>query len=73
MITTTDGSAIQPGAGQPEITDAAFKEQLRSYLAQFSEGRKPIVALIRNADGSIDREKTLALPCYQGLVKTPES
>jgi len=65
---TADESAIQQGGIRTTGTDADFKEQLRAYLTHSSEGRKPIVALIRNGDGSIDREKTLALPCYQGRV-----
>jgi len=46
------------------MTDKEFKEKLRAYLAQFSGGRKPIVPLEKNPDGTIDREKTLALPCF---------
>lgn len=48
-------------------TDLEFTATLRSYLGQFSQSRKPIVPLIRNPDGTIDREKTLALPCYQNF------
>jgi len=46
------------------MTDQQFKEQLRDYLAQFSGGRKPIVPLVSNSDGTINRERTLAMPCY---------
>jgi hypothetical protein len=49
------------------MTDAEFKARLTTYLAQFAEGHKPIVPLIKNADGTINREETLALPCYQNI------
>lgn len=45
-------------------TDSEFIARLTAYLAQFSEGQPPAVPLFKNDDGSIDREKTLALPCY---------
>jgi hypothetical protein len=45
-------------------TDSEFISRLTAYLAQFSEGQQPMVPLFRNDEGSIDREKTLALPCY---------
>jgi hypothetical protein len=46
------------------MTDAEFTASLAAYLAQFSEGPEPMVPLFKHDDGSIDREKTLALPCY---------
>ena len=49
------------------MTDAEFKARLTTYLAQFSEGQKPIIPLFEKADGSIDRNKTLALPCVSGF------
>ena len=52
------------------MTDADFTATLTAYLAQFSEGHQPIVPLFRNDDGSIDRDKTLALPCYLNLART---
>jgi hypothetical protein len=45
-------------------TDTEFVAALTVYLAQFSEGESPEVPLFRKDDGSIDREKTLALPCF---------
>jgi hypothetical protein len=49
------------------MTDAEFTASLSAYLAQFAEGHEPTVPLFKNNDGSIDREKTLALPCYAGF------
>ena len=49
-----------------DLTDADFISQLRSHLAT-SKGGHPIVPLIKNADGVINREETLALPCYQNF------
>lgn len=46
------------------MTDFEFIAALTSYLALFSEGHEPTVPLFKKSDGSIDREKTLALPCY---------
>jgi hypothetical protein len=37
---------------------------LTAFLAQFSEGQEPTVPLFKKDDGSVDRNKTLALPCY---------
>lgn len=45
-------------------TDTEFVVALTAYLAQFSEGTPPEVPLFRKGDGSIDRNKTLSLPCY---------
>jgi len=36
----------------------------------FSEDHKPVVPLFKNDDGSINRDKTLALPCYMSLSHT---
>lgn len=47
-----------------QLTDAEFLARLTAYLTQFSEGSEPTVPLFRNDDGSINREKTLALPCF---------
>lgn len=46
------------------MTDQEFIDQLTAYLAQFSEGESPEVPVFRNADGSLNREKMLALPCF---------
>jgi hypothetical protein len=45
-------------------TDTEFTASLMAYLRQFSEGQEPTVPLFKNDDGSINREKTLALPCF---------
>ena len=45
-------------------TDAEFMASLTAYLRQFSEGHEPTVPLFKNDDGSINREKILALPCF---------
>jgi len=47
--------------------DKDFHEELRAYLAQFSEGLQPIIPLKFNADGSINREGTLEAPCFAGF------
>lgn len=46
------------------MTDAQFEQSLRNYLRQFSEGFEPTLPIFRNGDGSINRERTLALPCF---------
>lgn len=53
-----------------ELSDAEFTLRLRLHLGQSEYGQRPIVALIRNPDGSINRDATLALPCYQNLKDT---
>lgn len=44
--------------------DDVFIQSLTDYLKKFSEGNEPTVPLFKNGDGSINREKTLALPCF---------
>jgi len=46
------------------MTDTDFVARLTAYLAQFSEEQEPTVPIFRKDDGSIDHNKTLALPCY---------
>jgi hypothetical protein len=46
------------------MTDIEFMARLTAYLAQFSEGQEPTVPVFKKDNGSIDRNKTLALPCY---------
>jgi hypothetical protein len=48
-------------------TDAEFIAALTAYLRQFSEGHKPTIPLFKKDDGSMDCERTLALPCYAGF------
>jgi hypothetical protein len=55
------------GKKMSEQTDAEFEDKLRSYLAQFSEGQRPVVPLLLNDDGTINRKKTLGLVCYSGI------
>ena len=50
------------------MTDTEFMIRLTAYLAQFSEGQAPTVPLFKKHDGSIDRKKTLALPCYTDFL-----
>ena len=47
-------------------SDQEFLAQLRAYLCV-----TPAVPIFRRADGSIDREKTLALPCYSDFKPQP--
>ena len=51
-----------------EQTDDEFIAALKTYLAQFSEGYEPTVPFFKNDDGSVNREKTLALACYTGFL-----
>jgi len=51
-------------------SDSEFTASLAAYLAQFSEGHKPTVPLFKKDDGSIDRDKTLALPCFVNYPRT---
>lgn len=46
------------------MSDQEFEQSLTDYLKHFSEGNEPIVPLFRKSSGSIDRDKTLALPCF---------
>jgi hypothetical protein len=55
---------------QPMTSDSEFTASLAAYLGQFSEGHKPIVPLFKRDDGSIDRDKTLALPCFVNYPRT---
>jgi hypothetical protein len=52
---------------EESMTDTEFTARLTAYLAQFSEGQKSTVPLFKKDNGSIDRNKTLALPCYAGF------
>jgi hypothetical protein len=51
------------------MTDSEFTASLTAYFAQFSEGQEPTVPLFKKDDGSIDREKTLTLPCYSDFPR----
>lgn len=46
------------------ISDEVFLARLAEYLGQSADGLKPDTPIFRNDDGTINREKTLALPCY---------
>jgi len=55
-------------------SDVDFVESLRVYLWQYSEGNigslstyDPAIPLFKREDGSIDRAKTLALPCFANM------
>jgi hypothetical protein len=54
----------------PMTSDSEFTASLAAYLSQFSEGHKPTVPLFKKDDGSIDRDKTLALPCFVNYPRT---
>ena len=48
------------------MTDDEFLTSLAAYLGRSADGiePKPKTPVFINDDGSINREKTLALPCY---------
>jgi hypothetical protein len=50
--------------------DEDFLQSLKDYMSQFSDGQEPETPLFTKADGSIDRERTLALPCYTDFKGT---
>jgi hypothetical protein len=54
----------QAGETMKNQSDDELLASLAAYLKQFSEGHEPVVPLFWDDSGSIDREKTLALPCY---------
>lgn len=43
------------------MTDTEFRQTLREFL------KGAATPYYTKSDGSIDREKTLALPCYEGF------
>jgi len=54
------------------MTDTEFIARLHAHLFQFSEGRPPVVPLVWQDGGWLDREETLRLPCYAKLAaETP--
>jgi hypothetical protein len=48
----------------PANTDDEFVARLTVYLGRSADGVEPETPVFKNDDGSINREKTLALPCY---------
>lgn len=50
------------------MTDEEFLKQCKEHLAYFSEGHKPIVPVFHNDDGTLNRDKMLALPCFSGFL-----
>ncbi|HEY2363720.1 MAG TPA: hypothetical protein VGK36_21565 [Candidatus Angelobacter sp.] len=48
----------------PQFTDDEFIARLSACLSQSTDGIEPETPIFKNDDGSINREKTLALPCY---------
>lgn len=50
-----------------QLSDTEFLARLTVYLKQFSEGAEPPVPIFRNGDGSLNRERMLALPCFAGF------
>jgi hypothetical protein len=49
------------------MNDLELIRRLTAFVAQFSQGAPSALPLFINADGSLDRHKTLALPCYAGF------
>jgi hypothetical protein len=48
----------------PQLTDEEFLVRLAACLGRPDGGVEPETPIFKNDDGSIDREKTLSLPCY---------
>jgi len=48
----------------PQLTDDEFLARLSTCLGKSADGIEPETPIFKNDDGSINREKTLALPCY---------
>jgi hypothetical protein len=46
------------------MSDDEFLACLAACLGRSADGIKPETPIFKNDDGSINREKTLALPCY---------
>jgi hypothetical protein len=46
------------------ISDELFLARLAECLGQSADRLKPETPIFRNDDGTINRERTLALPCY---------
>ena len=46
------------------MSDDEFLARLAAYLGRSADGIEPEPPIFTNEDGSINREKTLALPCY---------
>jgi len=46
------------------MSDDEFRARLTAYLGRSADGIQPKIPVFINDDGSINREKTLALPCY---------
>ena len=46
------------------MSDDEFLARLTAYLGQSADGIEPETPIFTNDNGSINREKTLALPCY---------
>jgi hypothetical protein len=47
-----------------QLTDHEFLARLSAYLGKSADGIEPKTPVFKNDDGSINREKTLSLPCY---------
>jgi hypothetical protein len=45
------------------MSDDEFLTRLAAYLGRSADGIEPETPIFKNDDGSINREKTLALPC----------
>jgi hypothetical protein len=49
------------------MTDDEFLARLAAHLGHAPGGVEPETPVFKNTDGSINREKTLSLPCYWNL------
>ena len=47
-----------------QLTDEEFLARLAACLGPSADGVNPGTPIFKKDDGSIDREKTLRLPCY---------
>lgn len=50
-----------------QITDEQFVERLKAFLRHAEESEHPLVPIFKNADGSLDRAKILAEPCFENF------
>ena len=50
------------------LSDTKFTEELRAYLEAASGVDSAVVPRFTRESGKVDREKTLALPCFEGMT-----
>lgn len=49
------------------LTDEQFLKFLEDHLAKGEDGRMIETPIFRKDDGTINRGRTLGLPCYEGI------